>query len=438
MERLQRVSSALTKPSTSPDGHLQNWAKSLTYSTSNVYYPKNVEDVQEIVKKCAKLRIIGSRHSFSKIADSTEALICLDFLNKLVSLDKVNHTVTVEGGMKYGNLCEYLHENGYALNNLASLPHISIAGSIATATHGSGVSNYSLTSSVVSFELVKADGEVIVISRKDGELFKATVVGLGGFGVVTKVTLELEPTYEIQQDVYTKLPMAALEKNFMEIASGAYSVSLFTNWQNKTINEVWFKAKVPKNGPKKYAPELYGAKLATKKMHPVETQDAEPCTDQLGIPGPWYDRLPHFRMKFNPSTGKELQTEFFIPIEKAYEAIMAIESLNEKISPYVLITEVRMIKGDTDWMSPTYKRDSIGIHFTWKQEWETVQKLIPQVEAVLEPLDPRPHWAKLFSMSPSKLQSKYEKIDEFRALLKKFDPTGKFRNEFMNTYIFGN
>ena len=347
--------------------------------------------------------------------------------------------MTVEGDMKYGDLAEYLHEQGFALSNLASLPHISIAGTIATATHGSGVNNPSLNCDVVALELVKADGEAVVISReKNGDIFKAVVVGLGGFGIITKVTLALETAYEVQQDVYLGLPMKELEHNFKKIASMAYSVSFFANWTEKKINELWIKSRVDKGVTLKFPSELHGAKLATKKMHPVEVQDAEPCTDQLGVPGPWYDRLPHFRMRFKPSIGKELQSEYFVPIENAYEAIMAIEALGDMISPHVLITEVRTIRGDGDWMSPTYGRDSIGIHFTWKKEPEAVMKLLPKIEAVLEPLKPRPHWAKLFVMSPEKLQSRYEKIGEYRALLQKFDPNGKFRNEFMDTYIFGN
>lgn len=437
MERLVRISTALT--STTPRERLLNWAGSFEYGTGNVFYPKTLEEVQEIVKKCEKIRVIGSRHSFSKIGDSVDNLICLENLNKLVSLDTVNNTVTVEGGMKYGQLCEYLHEKGYALNNLASLPHISIAGSIATATHGSGVTNESLSSSVSAIELVKANGEVVVLSRaKHGDIFKAAVVGLGGFGVITKVTLDLEPTFDIQQTVYLNLPMSALENNFKEIASCAYSVSFFTNWKNKTINEVWIKSKVDKKTPIKLEPEFYGAKLATNKMHPVETQDAEPCTDQLGVPGPWYERLPHFKMRFNPSTGAELQSEYFVPIEHAYEAIMALETLGDKINPHVLVTEIRTVKADDIWMSPAYKMDCIGIHFTWKQEWEAVKKLLPMIEAVLEPLRARPHWAKLFALPPRKVQSRYEKMREFKELMKRFDPTSKFRNKFMDTYIFGN
>ena len=437
MERLQRVSSALT-PSTSTQP-LQNWAGSLTYGTNNVYYPNTVEDVQEIVKKCEKIRTIGSRHSFSKIGDSNQNLLCTDKLNRLVSIDTVKMTVTVEGGMKYGDVCETLHQKGYALSNLASLPHITIAGSIATATHGSGLKNNALSSDVAAIELVKANGEVVTLSReKDGDVFRAAVVGLGGFGVVTKVTLDIEPTYYIRQDVYMNLPMSELKNNFKKICLSAYSVSFFTNWKTKTINELWLKSKASKNDTSKAAPELYGAKLATKKMHPVETQDPEPCTDQLGVPGPWFDRLPHFKMAFTPSTGKELQTEFFIPIDKAYEAIMAITTLSDQIHPYVLITEVRQVKADDLWMSPAYKQDCIGIHFTWKQEWEAVQKLIPKIEAVLEHLNPRPHWSKLFTLTPTQVQSKYEKVEEYKALMKKFDPTGKFRNEFMDAYFFSN
>ena len=416
---------------------LKNWAGNLEYSTGNVHYPKTLDEVQEIVRNCTKVRGLGSRHSFNTIADSTENQISLKEMNKVVSLDKAANTVTVEAGMKYGEVCQYLHSNGYALHNLASLPHISIAGAIATATHGSGVTNGNLSTGVSAIEFINAAGDVVTLSKQD-ENFNGAVVGLGALGIITKVTLDLLPSFNMQQVVYRNLPMAELEKNFLAIMSSGYSVSLFTDWKNKNVNEVWIKSKVEEGKPlPEFAPEFYGAKLATKNMHPVEELDTANCTEQMGVPGVWYERMPHFKMGFTPSAGKELQAEYFVPIEQGYEAMMAVESLHEKISPHLFISEIRAVDADDLWMSPCYKKPCIAIHTTWKQEWETVMNLLPQMEEKLSPFNPRPHWAKLFTVSPSVLQSRIEKLDDFKKLINQHDPFGKFRNEFLDKNLFG-
>jgi xylitol oxidase len=157
----------------------------------------------------------------------------------------------------------------------------------------------------------------------------------------------------------------------------------------------------------------------------------------MGVPGPWYERLPHFKMGFTPSTGKELQAEYFVPIEHAYEAMMEVEKLHEKITPHLFISEIRTIAADDLWMSPCYKKDCVSIHTTWKPEWDTVLNLLPQMEKQLAPFNPPPHWAKLFTISPSILQSRIEKLDEFKELVKQYDPNGKFHNEFLERNIFG-
>ena len=415
--------------------HLQNWAGNLEYSTGNVHYPKTLEQVQEAVNKCNKLTALGSRHSFNKIADSTENQVSLKEMNKVVSLDKAANTVTIEAGMKYGELAPYLHQNGYALHNLASLPHITVAGSCATGTHGSGVHNGNLSTGIAAIEFVNAEGELVNLSKKDGEAFQGAVVGLGALGVVTKLTLELQPTFNMKQYIYRNLPMAALEKNFDAIVSSGYSVSLFTDWKNKNINEVWVKSKVAADDTPA-APELFGAKLATKNLHPIEDLSAENCTEQMGVSGPWFERMPHFKMGFKPSAGKELQAEYFVPIEHAYEAMMAMEQLHEKITPHLFISEIRTIQEDTLWMSPCYKKTCVALHTTWKQEVDTVLNLLPLVEAQLAPFNARPHWAKLFTMAPSVLQSRIEKLADFKELVKKYDPNGKFRNDFLNKNLY--
>jgi alditol oxidase len=425
---------AACSPGTNKE-HLKNWAGNLEYSTGNVHYPKTVEQVQEAVKKCNKLTALGSQHSFNKIADNTENQVSLKEMNKVISLDKTANTVTIESGMRYGDLAPYLHENGFALHNLASLPHITVAGTCATATHGSGVNNGNLSTGIAAIEFVNAAGEVISLSKKDGEQFQGAVVGLGALGVVTKLTLDLQPTFNMKQYVYRNLPMGELEKNFMTIMSGGYSVSLFTDWKNKNINEVWIKSKV-EPGDVSAPPELFGAKLATTNLHPIETLSAENCTEQMGVSGIWYERMPHFKMGFKPSAGKELQAEYFVPIEHAYEAMMAMEKLHEKITPHLFISEIRTIHEDNLWMSPCYKKTCVALHTTWKQETDIVMNLLPLVEEQLAPFNARPHWAKLFTLSPSVLQSRIEKLADFKQLVNQYDPNGKFRNDFLNKNLY--
>jgi alditol oxidase len=416
---------------------LKNWAGNLEYSTDSVYYPSTVEQVQELVKKHDKLRPLGTRHCFNKIADSTENQISSKSLEKVVSLNPETKQVTVESGIRYGTLGEYLQGKGFALHNLASLPHISVAGSCATATHGSGIKNGNLSSAVSAIEFVTAAGDVVNLSReKDGDQFLGAVVNLGALGFVTKTTLDVQPTYQVRQDVYENLPFGELEKNFEAIMSSGYSVSLFTDWQNNNVSEVWVKSRTVEGAPFNAKPEFYGAKLATKNLHPIASLGAENCTEQMGVPGPWHERLPHFRMNFTPSSGKELQSEFFVPLRNAYEALKAINGMGDKWFQDLFISEVRTIDADQLWMSPCYKQASVAIHFTWKQNPDTVMKLIPVVEEQLAPYGARPHWGKLFTISPTQLRSRYERAADFQELVRRYDPKGKFRNQFIETNLF--
>ena len=416
---------------------LTNWAGNLEYSTESLYAAKSLEQVQDFVKKQAKLKVLGSRHCFNNIADSKDTFLSLKPLDEIVSLDPQARTVTVDGGITYGQLSPLLHNKGFALHNLASLPHISVAGACTTATHGSGEKNGNLATAVSALELVTGSGEVAKLSRqKDGHLFKGAVVGLGALGVITKITLDIQPTYMMRQYVYENLPLSEMKDHFDAIQASAYSVSLFTDWQNQRFSEVWLKSRVEKGQAFEATPEFFGAKLATRNLHPIAELSAENCTEQMGVPGPWYERLPHFRMGFTPSAGKELQSEYFVPRQHAVEAILAIERLRDQITPHLLITEIRAIAADDLWMSPCYQQPCVTIHFTWKQDWPAVKKLLPIIEKELAPFQARPHWGKLFTTSPKVLHAIYRKLPEFVALTREFDPQGKFRNDFLNTIIF--
>lgn len=442
---LKLSSTLLATPALSPlvdlvaDEKLKNWAGNYEYSTDRLYPAKSIGQVQELIKKYPKLKVLGTRHCFNGIADSKDNLISLKAMDDVVALDTKAHTVTVDASMKYGQLAPYLDEKGFALHNLASLPHISIAGACATATHGSGIKNGNLATAVSGMEIITAAGDVRTLSRaKDGDDFRAAVVHLGALGVVTKVTLDIQPTFLMRQYVYENLPMAQLKDHFETIASAGYSVSLFTDWQKGRINEVWIKQRIDKGARSEpAAPTYFGATLAKKNLHPIAELSAVNCTEQLGVPGPWYERMPHFRMGFTPSSGKELQSEYFVPRKNAVDAILAVERLRDQVSPHLMISELRTIDADDFWMSPCYKQPSLAIHFTWKQDWASVKKVLPLIEKELSPFNPRPHWGKLFTMAPKQLQSRYEKLPAFKQLVNEYDPTGKFRNAFLQTNLYG-
>lgn len=420
-----------------PGERLKNWAGNIEYSTDKVSYPKSIAEVQSKIKSLDKLKTLGTRHCFNRIADDKHHLLSTKNLKKIIKLDADKLTVTVEGGIKYGELAPYLHQKGFALHNLASLPHISVAGSVTTATHGSGMKNGNLSTAVRALELITADGSVVQLSREsDEDKFLAAVVGLGAFGVITKVTLAVQPTFDVQQRVYTGLPMSELKGHFEEIMSGGYSVSLFTDWATEAVNEVWVKSRVEAGKENKLEQEFFGAKAATKNLHPIAELSAENCTEQMGAPGPWFERLPHFKMGFTPSAGKELQSEFFVPRLNAVEAIEAIQKMGKQITPHLLISEIRAIDADEFWMSPCRNQASVAIHFTWKQDWPSVSKLLPKIEKELSHFHVRPHWGKLFTLSPEVLMSRYEKAEQFKKMVTEFDPKGKFRNEFLNKNIF--
>lgn len=419
-------------------GYPQNWSGHHTFSTERIYFPESVEQLQEVVSRSRKVKVLGARHSFNDIADSTDALVSLENLDPALEIDPERRTVTVQGGITYGRLCQELQAAGYAIHNMASLPHITLAGAISTATHGSGDANGNLATAVAGLELVTANGDLVTLSREQNkEDFEGAVVGLGGVGVIARVTLDIVPTFVMQQEVYESLPMSQVEANFDAIMSSAYSVSFFTDWQNNRINQVWLKRRLTDHKALALSPTFFGATLATTQLHPVSTLSAAPCTDQMGIVGPWNERLPHFRIDHTPASGDELQTEYFVPRHHAVAAMRAIAELQPQMESFLWISEIRTVAADNLWMSPSYQQATAGLHFSWRKNWAAVEKFLPILEETLAPFNPRPHWGKLFMMSPSWVQSLYPRMDDFRDLLQRYDPTGKFRNPFLEKYIFG-
>jgi alditol oxidase len=414
-----------------------NWAGNYTYSTKTLDQANHVEDIRHSIAAHTHVKALGARHSFNGIADSREDQISLKHFDQ-IELDTKARTVTVGAGVTYGQLAPYLDSRGFAVHNLASLPHISVVGACATATHGSGSNNGNLSTAVRAMEIVTADGKDVTLSRETiGDKFPGTVVGLGALGVITKITLEIQPTFQVAQTVYEGLLFSQLEHHLDDIFASGYSVSIFTDWQNHRATQVWVKRRVDQGTHTDLHADFYGAKPATRDLHPLAGHSAENCTAQMGVPGPWYERLPHFRMNFTPSSGAELQSEYFVPRDKGYAAILAVEQLREQITPHLFISELRTIAADELWISPCYHQSSMAIHFTWKPEWPAVKEILPLIEEKLAPFGAKPHWAKLFTMAPSQLQSRHRKMADYKAILAQYDPNGKFRNDFLNTNLYG-
>ena len=414
-----------------------NWAGNHTFCAARYHAPTTVAEVQTIVQQSSKVRVLGSRHCFHDIADCTEDLISLDKLAPTLLFDRQGKTVTVNGGCTYIQLGAWLHQAGYAVHNMASLPHITIAGAVATATHGSGDGNGNLATAIAGMELVTADGEVITLTReRDGDTFLGAVVGLGGLGVVTKVTLDIEPAYLMQQEVYENMAFAQVVENFDAIMGSAYSVSLFTDWKDDNVSQVWIKHKLTNGEALPVAPTFYGAPLAPVNRHPVTAFPADPCTIQMGIPGPWHERLAHFHNQSTLISKGDSQSEYFVAREYAVPAIKAMAELEPALTPVLLLSEVRSIAADNLWMSHNYQSPSIGLHFSWNKPWDEVKRVLPLIEERLASFHARPHWGKLFTMTADQLQPLYPRWADFQALLRRYDPAGKFRNGYLERFFF--
>lgn len=400
---------------------MRNWGGSYEYRAGTVHRPASLEELQEIVARAPRIRVLGSRHSFSDVGDSEE-LVELDGLPGDVEVVG-DGTVTVPGHLRYGALAERLKAEGLALHNLGSLPHISVAGAIATATHGSGTGN--LATAVAGLELVTSAGEVVSV-RRGAPDFDGMVVGLGALGAVTRVTLDVEPAYEIRQRVFTGLPWDAVP----DVFGAAYSVSVFTRW-GETTDQVWLKARGEPPD------DLPGARAAAGHVHPIPGMNPAHCTRQLGEPGPWSDRLPHFRMGFTPSAGEEIQSEYLVPLEHAAAAIEAVRGIGDALRPALQIAELRTVTADALWMSPQHGQDTLGIHFTWTREPELVTRLAGALEVVLAPFAPRPHWGKRFLAGAATIADRYERLPDFITLAERLDPRGAFRNAWLERHVFG-
>jgi alditol oxidase len=413
-------------------GSLANWAGNVQFRAATVHHPSSVRELQRLVATRPRIRALGTAHSFSLVADTAGDLVSLAGLPPVVDVDTTAAAVRVSAGLRYSDIAPRLHAAGLALANLASLPHISVAGAVATGTHGSGDANQSLAAAVCALDLVTTGGDRIQVSRDaDPARFPGLVVALGACGVVTSLTLDAVPAFALRQWVYEDVPLAAVAAGFDEITSAAYSVSMFTDWRAPRMTQIWLKRAEPAEIPPEH---WHGGRLADTDLHPITGMPTGNCTPQLGRPGPWHERLPHFRPEFTPSAGEELQSEFLLGREHAVDALAAVSRIAATLAPALQVSEIRTVAADNLWLSPAYRRDSVAFHFTWVPDANAAAPALAAAQAALAPFEPRPHWGKLSTIPAADVAARYPRMDGFRRLVAEFDGPGQFRSEYADAY----
>ncbi|WP_277049966.1 D-arabinono-1,4-lactone oxidase [Ruania albidiflava] len=404
-----------------------NWAGCYSYTAQHLHQPDTVSAAQRIIAEATQIRALGSRHSFNDLADSPGDLISLAALPADIHVDADAQVVSVAAGVRYGDLAAELDRSGWALATMASLPHIAVAGAIATATHGSGDRVGNLATAVVGLELISPEGDLITLDEDHPDL-PGAAVHLGALGVVTRVRLRIEPSYQVAQYVINDVPWEHALGHFDELTGAAYSVSLFTRWHADVVDQVWLKSRTGQVS-------LPVGVAATAAQHPIRGIDPTFATDQLGVAGPWFDRLPHFRLEFAPSAGEEIQAEYLVPREHAVAAIGAVREVAAQITPLLQVCEVRTIAADELWLSMAQGQDTVALHFTFDPRPEEVRALLPLLEEALQPFRTRPHWGKWFALGADRLAELYPRLEDFRDLACRYDPQGKFHNTFLQRTV---
>jgi alditol oxidase len=412
---------------------VRNWAGNVTYGAARLHRPTSVEQVQEVVAGCRRIRALGSGHSFSRVADTDGDLVTLAGLPARFEIADDRQSVTVSGGLRYGEVAPRLHAAGRALSNLGSLPHICVAGAVATGTHGSGDSLGCLATAVLGLDLVTASGDLLHLDRSDRR-FPGAVVALGGLGIVTAVTLAVEPAYDVAQQVVADVTPGMARNNLDEVFAAGDSVSAFATWGHGDPVRLWVKRRTDGEWPPLDGDWL-GGRPASRAQHPVPGLDPAACTEQLGHRGPWHERLPHFRLDHTPSHGDELQTEYLVPREHAVDALDAVAGVAERIAPVLMVSELRTVAGDDLWLSPAYGRDSLAVHFTWRADPDAVMPVVTALETALAPFDVRPHWGKVFTTDADAVAALYPRHEDARALRRDLDPDDVFGNTFLDSHL---
>ncbi|UYO96583.1 FAD-binding protein [Microbacterium sp. M28] len=401
-----------------------NWAGTYEYRAPRHIVVADEDELRAALAGNGPVHALGTRHSFTDLPDTAGTLIEMAAFDRPITIDEDARTVRVTAGTRYGVLAAQLHAAGWALHNTGSLPHISVGGATSTGTHGSGDGNGVLSSAVAGIRFLDAAGEAHEVSRGDAD-FEALVVGVGAFGILTELTLDIQPTYLVRQDLYADVTWETLLGDIDAVTSAGDSVSVFTRW-GEDLGWVWVKRRA--TDAEATAPEeLLGGRLSAT-LEPLGLGDN---VTVIGTAGPWYERLPHFRADAEPSRGDEIQTEYFIDRADAAAALRAVREVVAPYTEHLIWTELRTAASDELWLSGAYQRDAFIIHFTWENHPAEVTEALTLIEPVLAPFNARPHWGKRHLMERADIERVVPRLADARAVFERLDPTGRFVNEHL-------
>ncbi|MFN3865501.1 MAG: FAD-binding protein [Demequina sp.] len=404
------------------------WAGTHVFGAAELIEARSIAEVQDAVASDGPVRALGTRHSFNDLADTPGRLVTVTGIPAEPKVDEAARTVTVGAGIRYGELAVWLEARGWALHNMGSLPHISVGGAVATGTHGSGLTNGCLSDAVAALEYVNAAGEHVTARRGD-EGFSGLVVGLGAYGIVVRLTLDIQPTYLVRQDVYRGLSWEAALGDLPGVMGAGYSVSLFTMWDEPSIQQAWRKTRIGVGEDP--TDQWLGARFETAAEAGLVDVPPANLTVKGGEPGPWLERLPHFRLDQTPSNGDEIQTEYFVALADGADALRVVRELGPDIAPHLLVSELRTVAADSLWLSGAYGRDTLAIHFTWRNAPAEVAALTPRIEAALAGFGARPHWGKVHTMTADAVAAVSPRLADARAQFERLDPAGRFANDHL-------
>lgn len=279
-------------------------------------------------------------------------------------------------------------------------------------------------------QLISPDGDLIDVDRSHPD-FDGMVIALGALGPVVRITLDIEPSYQVQQDGYANLSWDAIVGHFDQVSNAGYSVSVMTMWAEPSARQVWVKTRLGDDHPRTNLADLGATPI------PVADLGHGANMNPFGSPGPWSRRLPHFRLDSTPSRGHEIQVEWMVPRSAFPGVALSLREHGDLIDSMLVITELRTVAGDDQWLSPTQGQDVVGVHFTCNPDTDRVLSVLHVIEPILLAAGGRPHWGKFFLASAAELAPRYPQLDRWLRLRDRFDPGHKFGNAFIADHLTG-
>jgi L-gulonolactone oxidase len=416
----------------------ENWAHTLKFKPERFCEPDTEADVINIVKDAlasgGSVRPQGGGHSWSHFVVTDKTLVQLDHLNKGLIADVLNRRYTVQAGIRLKELIHNLALDGLGMKNLGSITEQSIAGAISTGTHGTGLRLGNISSSIVGMNLVTGTGDLLKIKESDTDLLDAARVSIGALGIITQVTIEVVPIYNLEHTTY-----------FCKVDDVIDKIETL-NQENERFLLWWLVAPIgPKDNvlvitmnPPGTPPGILGqsgspsASNAGRNTLPMDTNDLLSMFLKLFPTKPFQPFLKHsgrydgiLTIPLLPVLHREF--EYAIPVENTGEALRSLKRvIDEGDISTTLPIEVRFVAKDNSLLSPARGKNVCYIGVSTQPN---ANEVYARVEPILKDFGGRPHWGKHFTLRRSEVEAMYpDSYDKFCKIRKELDPKGVFAN----------